>query len=92
MNEHAKNVREVAVLRNGPDQSILIPKEFEFSSDTVLMTQDANGTIHIRSKEPKAPRKSIAELIEWLKQQEPIEEEFEVPDDRDLLPLKEIDL
>lgn len=92
MNEHTKNVREVTVFRAGLDQAIRIPKEFEFSSDTVLMTQDNDGTIHIRSKEPSSPRKSIVELLDWLKEQGSLDEDFEEPDDRDLLPLRDINL
>lgn len=62
--------REVSVFRNGRSRAVRIPVDFEIDGDSVLMSQDENGVIHIR---PKRKQKSLIEVLDWLAQQEPID-------------------
>lgn len=89
MNEHSKieNADEgikVSVFKNGRSQAIRIPKEFEFTGKTVLMTKQADGSIIMRTGE-------TAGLIDYLQTAEAWTGETFL-DDEDLPPLDEIDL
>jgi antitoxin VapB len=81
--------REVSVFRNGRSQAIRIPKEFEFSSEKVIMRHDPDGSIHLF---PKGKPNTLLGLLDWLKEQEPLEDFPGKPDDDDLLPLDDIEL
>ncbi len=85
----AMREREVSVFRNGRSQAVRIPKDFEFDSDKVLMSRDNDGTLHLR---PKGQRMTILEVLDWLKEQGPIEDFPGDPGDDDLAPLDDIKL
>ena len=73
--------RIVRLFRNGRNQAVRIPREFEFPGEQVLIRKEGPRLVI----EP-APRKSLTELLDsW----EPIEDEFpEIydppPDDVDI--------
>jgi antitoxin VapB len=59
----------VKLFRNGRNQAVRIPREFELPGEDAVMRKDDEGRLVI---EP-APRKSLLELLDsW----EPIDEEF----------------
>jgi len=75
--------REVKLFRNGRNQAVRIPVEFELPGNEAIMRKEGDRLII----EPK--KKSG--LIEWLRAQEPWDEEF--PDlDEETLPLEDVDL
>lgn len=77
--------RTVSLFRNGRNQAIRIPVEFELPGDEALIRKEGNLLII----EPKSPaKKSLRELLDsW----EP-EPDFPDVDDSDLPPQREIDL
>ena len=84
-------VRNVSLFRNGANQAVRIPKEFELPGKQATMRRVGNRLI-IDLVEPKHPRGSAAALVaalESMKDWEPVLEEF--PDvDEGLLPLDDI--
>ncbi|HZT87727.1 MAG TPA: AbrB/MazE/SpoVT family DNA-binding domain-containing protein [Stellaceae bacterium] len=60
--------RRVKLFRNGRNQTVRIPREFELPGEDAIMRKE-NGRLII---EP-APRKPLLEILETL---EPIDEEF----------------
>ena len=65
--------RVVKLFRNGRNQAVRIPREFELPGEDAIMRKDGTRLII----EP-APRKSLIELLDsW----EPIEDEFPEIDD-----------
>lgn len=82
--------RPVRLFRNGANQAVRIPKEFELPGKDALIHREGNKLI-IEAIEPKHPKGSAAALLAVLATMEPIDEEF--PDvDEGLLPLDDIDL
>ena len=85
--------RHVSLFRNGANQAVRIPKEFELPGKEALMRREGNRLI-IEVPEVKPPRGSAAALMAALHELAklgPIDEEF--PDvDAGLLPLDDIDL
>ena len=85
--------RHVSLFRNGANQAVRIPKEFELPGKQALMRREGNRLI-IEVPEVKPPRGSAAALMAALHELAklgPIDEEF--PDvDAGLLPLDDIDL
>ena len=85
--------RHVSLFRNGANQAVRIPKEFELPGKQALMRREGNRLI-IEVPEVKPPRGSAAALMAALQELAklgPIDEEF--PDvDAGLLPLDDIDL
>ena len=83
--------RTVSLFRNGANQAVRIPKEFELPGNQATMRRVGNRLI-IELVEPKHPRGSAAALVaalESMKDWEPVLEEF--PDvDEGLLPLDDI--
>lgn len=83
--------RNVSLFRNGANQAVRIPKEFELPGNQATMRRVGNRLI-IELVEPKQPRGSAAALVaalESMKDWEPVLEEF--PDvDEGLLPLDDI--
>ncbi|MEF2552743.1 AbrB/MazE/SpoVT family DNA-binding domain-containing protein [Aurantimonas sp. A2-1-M11] len=63
--------KEVSVLRDGRSQAIRIPEEFEIASDRVMVSRQPNGSLLLR---PSAPRMSLVEALDWLKEQGPLED------------------
>lgn len=84
------SARKVRLFRNGANQAVRIPKEFE------LPTQDATirrvgSTLVIEPVAPQFTIGSAADLLAVLATMEPIDEEF--PDvDEGLLPMEDVDL
>jgi antitoxin VapB len=75
--------RQVRIFRNGRNQAIRIPREFEFAGEEVLIRRDGDRLII----EPVASRSLVALLASW----DPVEESF--PDvDAGLLPLDDVEI
>ena len=76
--------RVVKLFRNGRNQAVRIPVEFELPGDEAVMRKEGDRLII-------EPKKKKSDLLEWLATLEPIDEDF--PDlDESLLPNREIDL
>lgn len=82
--------RAVRLFRNGANQAVRIPKEFELPGNEAVMRRE--GVRLIIEPVPVKPVKgSAAALLALLATMEPIDEEF--PDvDEGLLPLDDIEL
>lgn len=78
MNEHSKIEKEISVFRNGRSQAVRIPKEYEFDTEKVLISKDADGTVHLR---PKIKKLSLLEVLDRLAAQGPVGEDFPEIDD-----------
>lgn len=85
----AQKEREISLFRNGRSQAVRIPKEFELKTDKVLISRDADGTLHLR---PSVRKRSLVEVLDWLKKEGPIDDFPGDPGDADLLPLDDIEL
>ena len=73
--------RQVKLFRNGRNQAVRIPREFELPGEDAIMRQEGGRLI----LEPAAPQS----LLAFLATLEPMEEDFpdiddELPDDVDL--------
>jgi antitoxin VapB len=83
--------RHVRLFRNGANQAVRIPKEFELPGKEAIMRREGNRLV-IEAVEPQHPRGSTAALmaaLESMKDWEPIAEPF--PDvDAGMLPLDDI--
>ncbi len=80
----AAQEREVKLFRNGRNQAVRIPVEFELPGNEAVMRKEGDRLI----LEPRRPKLG---LFAWLATLEPLDEDF--PDvDEGLLPLKEVDL
>lgn len=76
--------RTARLFRNGRNQAVRIPVEFELPGDEVKITKDGDRLI----VEPKAPpRRTLGEILAYYG---PVD--FPDIDDSDLLPLDEPDL
>jgi len=75
--------RDVKLFRNGRNQAVRIPVEFELPGDEAVMRKVGDDIII-------SPKRKNG-LFDWLRTLEPIEDEF--PDvDEGLLPLRDVDL
>lgn len=75
----------VQVFRNGRSRAIRIPKEFEFTGDSVIMRRQPDGSIVIMAA-------MTAGLVDYLKTAEPWTGGSFLSDDDDLLPPDEVPL
>ncbi len=75
--------RQVKLFRNGRNQAVRIPVEFELPGDTAVMRKEGDKLVI----EPE-PKGTLLELLATL---EPIEEDF-ADWDEGLLPLRPIEL
>lgn len=76
--------RHVRLFRNGRNQAVRIPREFELPGEEAIIRQEGDRLVI----EPVKPRRNLLEILATL---EPIEEAF--PDvDEGLLPLDDIKL
>ena len=73
--------RRAKLFRNGRSQAVRIPKEWEFESDEVILRKEQDGRL---SLEPVGRKMSPGELIEWLRSQPPLDEDF--PETEDFPP------
>lgn len=85
--------RAVKLFRNGANQAVRIPKEFELPGTQALMHREGNRLI--LELVPDRPKKGTVAALLWaldeMAKLGPIDEEF--PDvDAGLLPLDDIDL
>lgn len=77
--------RHVKLFRNGRNQAVRIPVEFELPGDDAVMRRDGDRLII------EATGKREENLIEWLRRQPPLEED--VPEfDLDEQPPRSVDL
>ena len=77
--------RTVSLFRNGRNQAVRIPVEFELLGDEAIMRKEGDKLI-IELKRKKT-------LLEVLDEMEPLtEEEFPDIDDSDLLPLDDVEI
>lgn len=81
--------REISVFRNGRSQAVRIPKEFEFATETVVVSRQPDGSLNLR---PKTAEMSLIEVLDWLREQEPLDDFPGDPGDEGLLPLDDIKL
>jgi antitoxin VapB len=73
MPKRSSAVRHVKVFRNGRNQAVRIPREFELPGEDAVMRKEGDRLII----EP-APKMSLLELLATL---EPLDEDFpEIPD------------
>lgn len=78
-------VRKVSLFRNGRNQAVRIPVEFELPGTEALMRKEGDRLI-IESK----PKRTLLEVLDGL---EPLGPEDSFPDiDDDHMPMREIDL
>jgi antitoxin VapB len=70
--------RPIKLLRNGPNQSVEIPREFELPGDEAIMRKEGDKLIIEPATKPKDT------LAEWLSTLEPLDEEW--PEIEDLPP------
>jgi antitoxin VapB len=86
VNEHKPpNQRTASLFRNGRNQAVRIPVEFELPGNEVLITKEGDRLI-IEAKSSK--KQSLVEFLDTL---EPIPD-FPDIDDSDLPPLRDINL
>ncbi|MCF1454629.1 AbrB/MazE/SpoVT family DNA-binding domain-containing protein [Agrobacterium vitis] len=78
--------RRAKIFMNGRSRAVRIPSDFDLSGDEVVIRQEADGVITIQ---PARQKRSPGGLIEWLRQAEPLGQDFPEIDDQ---PLQEIDL
>ena len=79
-----ENARKVKLFRNGRNQAVRIPREFELPGDEAILHKEGERLV----LEPSPKKPSLLALLATL---EPIDEEF--PDvDEKLRPLDPIDL
>ena len=76
--------RHVKLFRNGRNQAVRIPREFELPGDEAIMRKDGERLII----EPAAKR-SLAQVLDYLATLPPLEEEFPEIDDP---PAEPVDL
>lgn len=82
--------RQVRLFRNGANQAVRIPKEFELPGNEALIYREGDKLI-IEPAKPRYVKGSAAALLAVLDSMEPIDEAF--PDvDEGLLPLDDIEL
>lgn len=77
--------RTVSLFRNGRNQAIRIPVEFELPGQEALIRKEGDRLII----EPKVRKRTLAEVLDSL---EPLAPDDQFPDVDDQLPMREIDL
>lgn len=66
--------RHVKLFRNGRNQAVRIPREFELPGEEAIMRKEGDKLVIVPAKEKTT-------LLEWLATLEPFEEDFpEIPD------------
>lgn len=69
--------RHVKLFRNGRNQAVRIPREFELPGEDAIMRKEGEKLVIVPAKEKTT-------LLEWLATLEPIDEDF--PEIEDLPP------
>ncbi len=75
----ARSVRQARLFRNGRNQAVRIPREFELAAEEVVVYRDQNRLI----LEPVDRTPSLAEVLARLS---PLDEEFPVIEDPPVEP------
>jgi len=73
-----KPEQRVRVFKNGRSRAVRIPKEFDFGGDEVIFRKEGENRLVI---EPVRKKMSPKELVEWLRAQPALEEDFPDIDD-----------
>jgi antitoxin VapB len=89
MLEKSKPRRRVSVFKNGRSRAIRIPKEFDFGGDEMIIQQEKDGKLTLA---PAKKKKSLVEVLDWLKEQGPMPDFPGDPGDADMLPLDDVNL
>lgn len=77
--------RHVRLFRNGRNQAVRIPREFEFDADEIIMRRDEDGRLVL---EP-VPRRGLLDTLASL---QPLDDAALADWDAGLLPLDDVDL
>lgn len=81
----SSNTRTASLFRNGRNQAVRIPVEFELPGDEVIIRKEGDHLVI-------APKQEQG-LLEYLRSLEPLGPEDAFPDiDDDHLPMREVDL
>ena len=85
-------VRRVRLFKNGANQAVRIPKEFELPGKDAIMRREGNRLIiEVPSKPARGTAAALLAALDSMKGWEPVLEEF--PDvDAGMLPLDDIEL
>jgi antitoxin VapB len=67
--------RHVRIFRNGRSRAIRIPKDLDIFGDEVVMREDGGRIVMERTK-----RRSLAEVLDWLRTQPPLGPEDQFPE------------
>ena len=73
--------RHVKLFRNGRNQAVRIPREFELPGKIVVMRKEGERLVI----EPR-PKRSLSEVLDWLAEQAPLGPEDEFPEIEDPPP------
>ena len=79
--------RPVKLFRNGRNQSVRIPRDFELPGTDAVMRKEGERLIIEPAAQP-----TMAEMLAKLRALDPIEDDWPKITDDDLLPLDDIDL
>jgi len=74
--------RHVKLFRNGRNQAVRIPREFELPGDEAVMRKDGQRLII----EPRERRKTIGEVLDWLAAKPPLGPDEQFPEIEDPPP------
>ena len=90
MPEMSMQERHVRLFRNGRNQAVRIPVEFELPGDEAIMHKEGDKLII----EPYRKASGVKELLAQWRKEPPLAPEDQFPEDIDagLLPLKDIEL
>ncbi|MBT2321201.1 virulence-associated protein VapB [Variovorax paradoxus] len=90
MSDLSPSARNVRLFRNGANQAVRIPREFELPGNEALMRREGH-TLVIEPVYPVPKKGTLAGLAAVLSTMETLDDEF--PDvDKGLLPLDDVDL
>ena len=79
--------RHVKLFRNGRNQAVRIPREFELPGEDAIMRQE-DGRLILESTQK---RKDLSGLVDWLRAQPPLGPDDRFPDIEDP-PAEPVDL
>ena len=88
----SSGVRHVRLFKNGANQAVRIPKEFELPGKDAIMRREGNRLIiEVPEKPARGTAAALLAALDSMKGWEPVLEEF--PDvDAGMLPLDDIEL
>lgn len=85
------STRHVRLFRNGTNQAVRIPREFELDTQEATMRKVGNTLViePVKPSFPKGSREAVLQMLDELRKLGPTDDEF--PDvDEGLLPLDDI--